>query len=359
MNRPSLAALAAAFLTCTLPGTPASAQDVPADLRIEAETGRSRAHFPPHRFFDHQHLRLEIDIPTMAEAKLSARASLTVEAIGSTRSEIFLFAKGPKLTRAAVKLAGGGETPAAFRETPGGYTISLPTPLNPGERAEVLYDYDLDFSGNTGNGLTRVAPKDSGGATDTAPMIFSQGQPEENRRWIPGHDFPNERLSTELIVTVESGYEVISNGRLVERTDPSPGRTRFHWRQAQPHPLYLTALAVGKFVSIDLMNPPERHAWIMPAGLREKVVNDRGEAIPMRVWLPAGQEEQGWKLYGATPAMVAFFNDKLGQPYPWDKYDQIVVRNFPWGGMENVTATIMYEGSLNGERGDQDDLIAH
>jgi aminopeptidase N len=43
-------------------------------------------------------------------------------------------------------------------------------------------------------------------------------------------------------------------------------------------------------------------------------------------------------------------------PYPWAKYAQVVVLDFIWGGMENTSATTLYEGVLEG---DQDGLIVH
>ena len=50
-------------------------------------------------------------------------------------------------------------------------------------------------------------------------------------------------------------------------------------------------------------------------------------------------------------------------PYPWNKYAQVVVSDFIFGGMENTTATTMYEHILLDERAaidiTSDDLIAH
>ena len=38
--------------------------------------------------------------------------------------------------------------------------------------------------------------------------------------------------------------------------------------------------------------------------------------------------------------MIAFFEKKLGVLYPWDKYHQVVVRDFVSGAMENTGAVI-------------------
>ena len=44
--------------------------------------------------------------------------------------------------------------------------------------------------------------------------------------------------------------------------------------------------------------------------------------------------------------MLSFFSDRLGVPYPWDKYDQTAVDQFSLGGMENASATTLTARSL-------------
>jgi aminopeptidase N len=61
--------------------------------------------------------------------------------------------------------------------------------------------------------------------------------------------------------------------------------------------------------------------------------------------------------------MIEHFAELLGVPYPWSRYSQVVVSDFIFGGMENTTATTMYEYILLDERAaidvSSDDLIAH
>src|SRR5262249_46134674 len=64
-----------------------------------------------------------------------------------------------------------------------------------------------------------------------------------------------------------------------------------------------------------------------------------------------------------TPEMIRRFGELIGVKYPWNKYAQVVVSDFIFGGMENTTATTMYEHILLDERAaidvTSDDLIAH
>ena len=61
--------------------------------------------------------------------------------------------------------------------------------------------------------------------------------------------------------------------------------------------------------------------------------------------------------------MIAVFERLFGHPYPYAKYDQVVVSDFIFGGMENTSATTLYEYAMLDETVegaiDRDDLVAH
>ena len=61
--------------------------------------------------------------------------------------------------------------------------------------------------------------------------------------------------------------------------------------------------------------------------------------------------------------MMEFFTNKIGVPYPWDKYSQVTVADFIFGGMENTSATTMTDHLLHDERAhvdySADGIVAH
>jgi len=51
-----------------------------------------------------------------------------------------------------------------------------------------------------------------------------------NRYWFPGYDFPNDKSTSEMLVTVPAGWEALSNGKLVAaQENKGAGTTTFHW----------------------------------------------------------------------------------------------------------------------------------
>jgi len=313
----------------TIPGT------VTSDPRIDPLTGRDLANWPPDRDFDHRHLKLEIDIPDMEVPQFAATATLEIEALGMPRSSLRLDARRT-MTFSSIRV---NDTPAKFTHERDVLTIDITPPLQPGAKAMVRMEYSADEPFGEGVGLNwfRTRP----GRENEGAMLYSQGQANWNSYWFPCHDFPNERLSTEIIATVPAGYTVVSNGREVDRKSEGD-RVRSHWLQEKPHPAYLVVLIVGKFDIVDVGG-----ADTLRPGL------------PMPVYGPPGSADALREVFKITPRAIAMFERLLGEPYPWDQYAQIIVRNFRWQGMENTGASTLNEFVAGGNVNAREDLIIH
>jgi aminopeptidase N len=183
------------------------------------------------------------------------------------------------------------------------------------------------------------------GPTPTEPevpwMVWSQGEAITNRYWFPSLDHPAQRQTTELIVTVEPGFEVISNGKLISHRINADKSETYHWKQELPHVSYLVTLVVGQFDTV-------KEDW-------------RGKEVSYHV--PKGRGEAIARTFGRTREMLDFFVRRFGIDYPWERYAQVVVEQFTAGGMENTGATTLTDRALHDERAfldsDADLLIAH
>jgi aminopeptidase N len=206
--------------------------------------------------------------------------------------------------------------------------------LADGASAEVT----IRYRATPRRGLYFTAPDEA--RPDRPRQVWSQCQDQDGRHWFPCQDHPGQRMSTELGVVVPAGWFALSNGVLAERSDVSGG-TRFHWKQEQPHPAYLVTLAAGEF--------DEAHTEV-------------GE-LPVDYFVPKGRGEAIDRSFGHTPEMIRLFSEKLSTPFPWAKYAQVVVADFIFGGMENTSATTLFERALLDERAvldvDMDALVAH
>lgn len=241
------------------------------------------------------------------------------------------------------------------------------------DHADVAYDYDgTRLVVHVGAAAARAAIQVAYEATPRKGLYFldadehvpnrpkqawTQFQEEDARHVFPCHDKPHAKMTTEARIRVPVGFYVLSNGALATRETVGSDEI-FHWKMDEPHPSYLVTIVVGEFAEIETQVRVGGGASSIEDTVR---VDDR--VIPLSYLVPRGREEDAKRTFARTPDMIAYFSELLGVPYPWNKYAQVVVSDFFFGGMENTTATTMYEHILLDERASidvsSDDLIAH
>lgn len=158
---------------------------------------------------------------------------------------------------------------------------------------------------------------------------WSQGQDEDSKFWFPCHDSPNQKLSLQLLADVPEAMVALSNGMLrnIYRSS-EPGRRIFDWAMERPLPTYLITLTVGPFVQVVQQEEPfEVSCWVLP-----------------------GREEEAQRSFGRTAEMITVYERLIGVPYPFEKYAQVAVGEFVFGGMENASMTTQTDRTLHDAR---------
>ena len=158
----------------------------------------------------------------------------------------------------------------------------------------------------------------SGKDPHTPMQIYTQSEPQSASCWFPTIDAPNQRMTQEITLIVENKLTTLSNGILVSSTANLDGTRSDYWKQSSPAAPYLSMFAVGDFAVY-------RDKW------RDKEVS---------YYVEKAYAKEAAATFKNTPEMMEFFSKKLGVDYPWEKYAQIVVRDYPGGSMENTSATL-------------------
>ncbi len=188
-------------------------------------------------------------------------------------------------------------------------------------------------------GLYFIDPLDENPLKPT--QLWTQGEMEASSCWFPTIDSPNERTSQEIAITVDEKYTTLSNGKFVKSTKNDNNTRTDYWKQEKGHAPYLFMMAVGEFA----------------------VVKDKWRDIEVNYYVEKEYEPYAKSIFGNTPEMLDFFSDLLQYDYPWDKYSQIVVRDFVAGAMENTTAVTFFEDMhMTDEElldNNHEDIIAH
>jgi aminopeptidase N len=229
------------------------------------------------------------------------------------------------------------KAPAKFETTASKLIVPLPAAAHSGDKFEV----DIRYEGKPAKGLYFILPdKDY---PNRPKQIWTQGESEDTRYYLPTYDYPNDRLTTETILTVPASWITVANGKLINVSKPVDNMKTWTWRESLPSSTYLITAVAGDFDEV-------KQSW-------------RG--LPVTYYAPKGRGDRLLPNYERTPAMMEVFSKKLGVDYPWEKYAQSMVDDFVAGGMENSSATTNTSSSLRSPKlipefpGDEDPLISH
>ncbi|MEQ8705665.1 MAG: M1 family aminopeptidase [Phaeodactylibacter sp.] len=270
------------------------------------------------------------------------QAALTLSPYFYPSGEVTLDAKGFELESIRLK---GATTDLDYEYDGQQVVIDLGRTYKKGEEYTLLIDYVATPAASGGSaaitsdkGLFFIDPRDED--PDKPTQIWTQGETEHNSRWFPTIDKPNERTTQEMFVTVDERYEVLSNG-ILESVQLKGGQKTWHWVMDQPHAPYLFMLAIGEFA----------------------VVEETWEGKPVTYYVEPEYKEDAKAIFAHTKEMLSFFSEKLGVKYPWQKYAQVVVRDYVSGAMENTTAVIFGDFVQRSKRELIDDgndrIVAH
>jgi aminopeptidase N len=204
----------------------------------------------------------------------------------------------------------GQSKPPAFSYDDKLLTIQLPQPVRPSETFKVAVKYRLE---EPTKGMHFVLPNASVPAKPL--MVYTMSEPLEARYWVPAHDWPNARWTSDVEVTVPTPYSVVANGTLVEKTPSSDGKSNtFHWRNDKPTDPHLMGLVLGELVE-------QREQW------RDK---------PVLTYTQPGSEAAARFTFRHVPEMLELYSNLIGYNFPYPSYSHITVVDHHHGGMEHA-----------------------
>ncbi|WP_345078040.1 M1 family metallopeptidase [Nemorincola caseinilytica] len=161
-----------------------------------------------------------------------------------------------------------------------------------------------------------------GQAPNKHAHIWTQGETEANSHWMVTIDKPNSRHTTQIELTVPDSLTTLSNGALVKQVVMKPTGMRTDiWKMDMPIQVYATMFAIGKY----------------------SVIKDKWKNKEVSYYVEPEYAPYARKMFQHTPEMMEYFSTRTGVAYPWNKYSQVVVRDYVSGAMENTTASLFGE----------------
>ena len=188
-----------------------------------------------------------------------------------------------------------------------------------GGRNNIKILYSHAYS-ETGAGLYRFVD-----STDKRIYLYTHFEPYDANRLAPLFDQPNLRARWLLKVRVPNDWQVVTTVR-EDKIERGENNATWHFPLSPPISSYILPLHAGQY-----------HIWESMAG-----------DIPLRLFARESMAKHvraQW-LLALTANGMAYFQDYFDEPYPFAKYDQLLVPDFNIGGMENVAAVTYTEGYI-------------
>jgi len=279
------------------------------------------------------HTKLDVKFD-YAKAWMYGKEWVTLKPHFYPTDSLTLDAKGMDIKEISI-VKGASKTPLKYKYDGWQIRINLDKTYKAGENYTIYIDYtskpdEVKVKGsaaiNNAKGLYFINP--TGEEKDKPTQIWTQGETEANSVWMPTIDKPNQKTTEEIYMTVPAKYVTLSNGLLISQKKNADGTRTDYWKMDLPHSPYLFFMGVGDF----------------------SIIKDSYKGKEVSYYVEKNQAPYAKGVFGYTPEMMKFYSEKLGVEYPWQKYNQIVGRDYVSGAMENTTATLHQESAYQNAR---------
>ena len=302
----------------------------------------------PLQSFDLIHTKLNVAF-SWEDQYLFGEATLDLTPYFYPQNILTLDAKGMDIKQVSLVSADGSRKELQYTYDSQLMSISLDKTYKKSEKLKVYIKYiakpnEMEQSESLSaisdaKGLFFINPLNE--TKDKPQQIWTQGEPESNSVWFPTIDHPNVRCTQEIAITVNNKYLAMSNGYIDSNIDNGDGTHTTTWKQDKPHAPYLFMMTVGEFAEV-------KDSW-------------RGMSV--NYYVEDEYKDVAKQIFGKTPRMLEFYSNLLGVEYQWDKYWQVIVRDYVSGAMENTTAVIFGDFVQRDERElldeNHEDIVAH
>ena len=152
-------------------------------------------------------------------------------------------------------------------------------------------------------------------------FLYTLFVPDRARTAFPCFDQPDLKAAFQLSLNVPDEWKAVANGRL-ESQKEAGSKILYTFARTRPLTTYLFSFAAGKFETVTRERNGHRHTMYHRETDQEKLDNNTDE------------------IFRLLFQSLDWLEEYTGLPYPFAKYDFVVIPSFQYGGMEHTGATL-------------------
>ncbi len=280
-----------------------------------AETRERAGHVTLHAY------TVELDLRAARDAATSTFPTTTTLRLTTTAPATWLDFIGSAVHAVVVD---GEDRPVRYVDG----RVQLEDLRTDGKETTVVVRAEGRYS-RTGEGLHRFVDP-----VDGQTYLYTQYEPADARRVFATMEQPDLKAPYTFVVTAPAQWHVLSNSAPQHVTDSDDGSRTWTFAPTPPMSTYITAVVAGPY------HREEGH-W-------SRVLADGSRLdVPLGLWCRASLAPylDAEEFLEVTRQGLDLFHDAFDYPYPWGKYDQVLVPEYNLGAMENpglVTFTERY-----------------
>src|SRR5690349_3762269 len=192
-----------------------------------------------------------------------------------------------------------------------------------------------------GKAITRFEDKDDG-----TEYLYTLFVPMDAEMAFPCFDQPDLKGRFHLELTAPENWTVISNTAIESQSQSSAGQRRTIFSETRPISTYLFAFAAGPFRKVH-ETPGLPGLYVRQSKLKKA-------------------QEEAPEVQQITAQGIDYLSSFFAQPFPFPKYDMVMIPGFAYGGMEHAGSTFLREESVlfrtaptHSDRLNRDILLLH
>jgi aminopeptidase N len=198
--------------------------------------------------------------------------------------------------------------------------IELPASLIHSGENSVSMDFTAPVA-TAGKAITRFEDKD-----DNTEYLYTLFVPMDADMAFPCFDQPDLKGRFRLELTTPESWTPISNTPIESQAPPANGQRATIFAETRPISTYLFAFAAGPFRKVH-----------ETAGL---------PGLYVRQSKFKRAEDEAAEVQQVTAQGIEYLSKFFAQPFPFPKYDLVMIPGFAYGGMEHAGATFLREESI-------------
>ncbi|HUI42051.1 MAG TPA: M1 family aminopeptidase [Terriglobia bacterium] len=192
-----------------------------------------------------------------------------------------------------------------------------------------------------GEPITRYEDHDDG-----AEYIYTLFVPMDASMAFPCFDQPDLKARFRLDLIAPAGWAAISNTAAESESEAGPEQRRTAFRETLPISTYLFAFAAGPFRRVGEA-PGLPGLYVRQSRLKQA-------------------EDEAPEVQQIAAQGIKYLSDYFARPFPFPKYDMVLIPELAYGGMEHAGATFLREQSVlfraaptHTDRLNRDILVVH